>query len=85
MTAVVKNDTLRYIETRAATTGLHSSLCPKLNLDSSAFAKEGFRFAQPDAFGDSLFRQAERLSRATRIRELIHTFSATAEQHAQPV
>jgi hypothetical protein len=40
MTVVVKNDTLRDIETRAATTRLHFS-CSNRNLDSSAFAKEG--------------------------------------------
>jgi hypothetical protein len=41
MTVVVKNDTLRDIETRAATTRLDSSFCSKRNLESSAFAKEG--------------------------------------------
>jgi hypothetical protein len=44
MTVVVKNDTLRDIETRAATTRLDSSFCSKRNLDSSAFAKEGNPF-----------------------------------------
>jgi hypothetical protein len=49
MTVVVKNDTLRDIETRAATTRLDSSFCSKRNLDSSAFAKEGNALARERA------------------------------------
>jgi hypothetical protein len=50
MTVVVKNDTLRDIETRAATTRLHSSFCSKRNLAALPSRSSGlpdYRLAQP--------------------------------------
>src|SRR6185436_4833545 len=41
-TVTMQNDTWRNVETRAPRSRLRSSTCVKQNLDSSAFAKEGY-------------------------------------------